>query len=315
MAIPQKYQNSIDFSGLGNLAKVELIPNEKNEVIKKIEDADALISLSMQVDSGIINAGKKLKMIQTLVVSYENIDVKAATGRGIIVCNTAESNAESVAEFSLALMLSLAKRITILNELVKGGKERLFMGENQVMLWGKTLGIIGFGAIGRRVALKARLAFNMRILVYDPFVLPEQVEMLGGEPVELEVLLRESDVVSLHSSLTEQTRHIISERELNLMKKSAILINTARGALIDEAAMINHLRGGKILGAGLDVFETEPLKANSPLRKLENVILTPHSSTAKEAETRMFQTGVDNVIKFLEDGRPFRIVNPRAIKN
>jgi len=314
-AIPEKYLSVVDMSRLQRVADVEFVRPDKDEVSGKIEGADVLLSLGFPIDSRMINAGKRLKMIQTMVVGYENIDVKTATEGGILVCNVAESNAESVAEFALALMLAVARRITTLDRLVREGKERLFMGEGQTMLWGKTLGIVGFGAIGRRVALKGRLALNMRLQVYDPFVVPEQADMFGGKLVDLDTLLRESDVISLHSSLSEQTRHMIGERELGLMKSTAILINTARGALVDEAALIKHLKEGKILGAGLDVFEKEPISPDNPLRKMENVVLSPHSGTAKEAETKMFQTAVDNVTKFILDGRAFRVVNPKAIKS
>lgn len=315
VAIPQRYWNYLDWANLAEVADFELVQPDKGEVLKRIGGVEVLVCLMLQVDAEIINAGKQLRVIQTLVVGYENIDVKTATEKGIIVCNASESPAESVAEFTWALMLSLARRVPMQDKLMREGRERYFMGEKQVGLWGKTLGLVGFGAIGKRVAMKGRLTCNMKILVYDPFVLPEQVDMFGGKLVELETLLRESDVVSIHSPITIKTRHMIGEKELGLMKKSALLVNTARGAIIDEAALIKHLQKERILGAALDVYEVEPLPKDSPLRQLENVILAPHVSTTPEAEHTMFMTSLENAVSYLRDGRIFRVVNTRALKS
>jgi len=314
IAFPEKYLKGLDTSPLQGMAEAEFFTSEnRNEFLERIKDADVLIPGTFPTDENVINAGKKLKMIQTFSVGYEDINVKVATEKGIIVCNNAEVNAESVAELTWALILGLARQIAGEDRLMRTGGWGRFMGEKHTILWEKTLGIIGFGAIGQRVALTGRLAFNMRILAYDPFVLPERVEMFGGKLVDLETLLKESDVVSIHCPLTEKTRHMIGEKELNSLKKSAFLINTARGAIIDEKALIKHLQEDKIWGAGLDVYEEEPLSVDSPLRKLENVILVPHIGTAPEALIKMFKAGVENVARFLRGETPLRVVNPTTV--
>ena len=171
------------------------------------------------------------------------------------------------------------------------------------------------GAIGARVAMKGKLAFNMRVLAFDPYITRERAQMFGAELVDLEYLLKESDVVSINCPLTKQTYHMIGERELSMMKKTAILINTARGAIIDERALTKCLRNRGIRGAGLDVYEMEPLASDSPLRKLDNVVLTPHLASVTDVVERIVEEGVQNIIAFLKGNMPKRIVNPEVLKH
>jgi D-3-phosphoglycerate dehydrogenase len=183
-----------------------------------------------------------------------------------------------------------------------------------LQLWGRTLGIIGLGGIGARIALKGHLAFNMNVLAYDPYVLPGRAQRYCAELVELETLLKQSDVVSLSIPLTSETHHMISATELSLMKQSAILINTSRGAVINQEALITCLRNREIKGAGLDVFEKEPLEHSSPLLKLENVVLTPHiASSTVEAVWATYNEAVANIIRYLNGYQPFWIINPELI--
>jgi lactate dehydrogenase-like 2-hydroxyacid dehydrogenase len=247
-------------------------------------------------------------------VGYENVDVEAATRRGIMVCNTGGVNAEAVAELAWGLILCLARQIPGGDSLMRNGGWGRFHGEKHVTLWGKTLGIIGFGAIGQRVALKGRLAFNMRVIAHDPYIVPEVVDALGGKMVPLEELLRESDVVSIHVPLMESTRHLIGEKELGTMKKTAFLVNTARGAIVDEKALVQALVENKISGAGLDVFENEPLLSDSPLRKMDNVVMLSHVGTDPETGKKMVSAAVENMIRFVRGERPARIVNPSYVK-
>lgn len=296
------------------------IPQSEGEWIEKIRDADILIGPQVElVTEKVINAGEKLKMIQVFNVGYENIDVKAATKKGIMVCNLPEINAESVAQMALGLILALSRRIVEADKSMKTGEWRrnpYYVSDfSGFELWEKTLGIIGLGAIGARVALKARLAFNMKILAYDPFVPSERSQIFGVKMVDLRTLLKKSDVVSIHCPLTKQTYHMIGERELSLMKRPAILINTARGAIIDERALIKCLKNKLIWGAGLDVYEEEPLKEESPLRKMHNVILTPHIASITEIVDKIFNEGIINVIDFLKGRRPKKIVNPEVLKS
>jgi D-3-phosphoglycerate dehydrogenase len=294
-------------------------PQNEAEWIKKIKDVHVLVSPQVgNVTEKIIYSGEQLKMIQVFNVGYENVDVEAATKKGVLVCNVAEINAESVAEMTWALILALLRRIVEADGSMRTGEWRKtpyyssdFMG---IELWGKTLGVIGLGAIGTRVALIGHLAFNMKILVYDPFVPPERAQIVGGKMVNLRTLLKKSDVISIHCPLTKQTHHVIGEDELAIMKKSAILINTSRGAVIDEKSLIKCLKKGLIRGAGLDVYEEEPLSSDSPLRKLDNVILTPHIASMTEVVDKIFQEGTRNIIRFLKGQRPKRIVNPEVLK-
>ena len=303
-----------DVSEWKKFAEIEYAESQDEaSLIKQIVDADVLAVGSVPVTSEIIEAGKKLKMIQTFSVGYENIDVEAATKAGIMVCNTGGVNAESVAELAWGLILGLARQIPGGDRLMREGKWGRFMSEKHVLVFGKTLGIVGFGAIGRIAGKIGRLAFNMNLLAYDPFVTSETIESFGGTLVSLEKLMKESDVISLHVPLSVDTRHMIGERELRMMKPSAVIVNTSRGAVIDEEALTRALQDNVIGGAGLDVFENEPLSAESPLRKMDNVIIVSHIGSCPEALTKMNIVGVDNVLRFVRAEMPMRIVNPRYI--
>jgi D-3-phosphoglycerate dehydrogenase len=304
----------IDISEWERLADVEYLETQDEEKLKKqVADADVLIAGRVPITASVLDAEKRLKLIQVFSVGFDRIDADAAANRGIMVCNVGGSNAESVAELAWGLILGVSRRIPGGDRLMRGGKWERFMPQSHKLVWGKTLGVIGFGAIGRRVGKVGRLAFNMDLLVSDPFLIPETVEAFGGRLVSLETVMRESDVISVHVPLSPATRHLIGVKELRMMKPTAILVNTARGAVIDEAALIQCLQKGVIAGAGLDVFEVEPLSADSPLRRMDNVVLVPHIGTCPEASVRMREVGVENVARFLRGERPMRIVNPSYI--
>jgi len=177
------------------------------------------------------------------------------------------------------------------------------------------LGIVGLGAIGSRVAQIGRNAFNMRILACDPYIIPDRAEQFGGKLVDMETLLKESDVVTIHTPLNDETHHLVGEKELGLMKPTAILINTSRGPVVDQKALIKTLKEEKISGAGLDVFETEPLEKDSPLRSLDNVVMTPHIGSTPGALRYMLEVAIDNVIRVVEGKEPFRIKTPGTYYN
>ena len=298
-------------------AKVEYVnPHDESALVKEIVDADILVAQGgggMLITAKVIAAGSKLKMIQTFAVGYEYIDCEAATKQGIMVCNTGGANAESVAEMAWGLILGLARQIPGGDRLIREGEWEGFLPKRHMLVEGKTLGIVGFGAIGRIVGKIGRFAFNMNLLTYDPFIIPETVELFGGELASLEAVLKESDVVSINCPLTEATRHMIRERELRMMKPTAILVNTARGAIIDEASLIECLSEGVITGAALDVFEVEPLPIDSPLRQMDNVLLSPHLGTCPEVHAKLSVAVVKNVTRFLQGARPMRVVNPSYI--
>lgn len=305
----------LDVSMWESLAQVEYVTSQDEDtLIKQIVDAEVLIpGWRVPTTAKIIAAGNKLKMIQTFSVGYDKIDHIAATENGIMVCNTGGSNAESVAELTWGLILGLCRRIPGGDRLMKAGQWGRFKADKQTLIWGKTLGIVGFGTIGRLVSKIGRLAFNMNLLAYDPYVTPETVELFGGQLVSLERVMQESDVVSIHVPLSNATRHMISMRELQMMRSNAILVNTARGAVTDEAALIKCLQEEVIAGAALDVFEVEPLPVDSPLRSMDNVIIVAHIGTCPEVFIKMRKAGIENVTRYLRGEKPMRIVNPSYI--
>ena len=226
---------------------------EEHELAELTKDCSGLVLGGNRLSREMILAAKELKIISRHGVGVDNVDLEAATERGIVVTYTPGANADSVAEHTFALLLGLIRKITPADRSIREGGwgSSEFMGFE---LAGKNLGIIGLGAIGSRVAKRA-MAFEMKIMAYDPYVSMERASQLGVELVDLEALLRSSDVVSLHTSLSVETRHILSARELGMMKRTAILVNAARGQLVDELALIKALNEGRIAGAGLDAFQ------------------------------------------------------------
>lgn len=269
---------------LRDFAEVDVKTNLKSEeLIDCIANYDVLIVRSAtKVTREVIEAGDKLKLIVRAGVGMDNIDLKAAKARNVKVLNTPEAPTVSVAELVLGLMLTWARRISQADASMKRGKwEKSKLAGTE--LRGKTLGIIGTGRVGRAVAYRAR-AFEMKLLAYDVEMNHEFAKKAGVQYVDLETLLQESDYVTLHVPLMPQTEYMIGEREFGLMKPTAVLVNTARGEIVDEAALTKALKEKKIAGACLDVYEREPPEG-SPLLELPNVILTPHlGASSKEAQ-------------------------------
>ena len=256
------------------------------------------------IDKEILDAGKKLKLISNYGVGYNNIDIQYARQKGIAVSNTPQSVCNPTAELAMALMLAAARRIAECNLRIRSEKESMWgtMCNLGFGLEGKTLGIIGMGNIGKNVARKAE-AFGMNILYHN-----QRSEVPGYRKANLPTLLQQSDFITLHTPLTPATRHLIGKQELAQMKKTAILINTARGAVIDEAALTECLIKREIAGAALDVFEYEP-KITEQLYQLDNVVLTPHIGTGTiDARIAMGQEALDNIRNFFV-GTPTNIVN------
>jgi D-3-phosphoglycerate dehydrogenase len=289
---------------IGNRKRTE------DEMLELLRGFDGAIVPSAPITARVIQAADRLRVLSRTGVGYDGIDVKAATARGIIVANGAGVNRHSVAELVFALMLCCARRLAEnFSEIRRGGWERR-LGMD---LAGKTLGLVGFGTIGKEVAQRAD-AFEMRILAYDlvqdlPFAEAHRVAF-----VSLERLLRESDFVSLHIFLNEKNRHLMNAEHLALMKPTAFLINTARGGVVDTAALCRALKEKRMAGAALDVFEEEPLPADSPLRELDNVYLSPHIGGATtDARRNGGIIAAENVIRALRGERPQGIVNPEVL--
>ena len=277
----------------------------KEEIIRMLPEYDILLAIfSRPIDKEIIDAGKKLKLISNYGVGYNNIDIQYARKKGITVCNTPESVCDPTAELCMALLLGIARRIGEFDRRIRTEREGMWgvMKNLGYGLKGKTLGIIGMGHIGQNVACKAA-AFGMNILYYN-----RKTEVPGYKTTDLDSLLKESDFISIHTPLTEVTHHLIGERELGLMKKTAFLINTARGAVIDEEVLSRFLEKRQIAGAALDVFEREP-HITELLYSLDNVILVPHIGTATyDGRIAMAQEALDNIRNYL-NGKPTNVVN------
>nr|WP_206204038.1 hydroxyacid dehydrogenase [Thermococcus sp. ES12] len=277
----------------------EEYPDEE-KLVELVGDVDAIIVRSKpRVTRKVIEAAPKLKVIGRAGVGLDNIDLEAAKERGIKVVNSPGASSRSVAELAVALMFAVARKIAFADRKMREGiwAKKQCMG---MELEGKTLGIVGFGRIGYSIAKIAR-ALGMNVLLYDPYPNEERAREVGGKFVPLEELLKESDVVTLHVPLVEQTYHLINEERLRLMKPTAILINAARGAVVDTSALVKALQGGWIAGAGLDVFEEEPLPKDHPLTKLDNVVLTPHiGASTVEAQMRAGVQVAEQIVEILK---------------
>lgn len=283
----------------------------EEEMLDLVGDFDAVIAATDPFTPRVLEAAGRLKVIARTGVGYDSVDVAAATARGVAVCITPGANRHAVAEFTMALILNCTRRMAEnLSEVRRGGWNR-YEGWD---LAGSTLGIVGLGTIGKEVAQRAR-AFEMRILAYDPaqdavFAESQQVSF-----VPLEQLLRESDVVTLHLFLSEKTRHLIDAERLSLMKPTAYLVNTSRGPVVDEEALCQALGEKRIAGAAMDVFEREPLPADSPLLRLDNVYLAPHTA-GSTLNTRSASSwmAAQSVIGLFRGERPGGIVNPQVLR-
>ena len=276
------------------------------ELAEVLADADVLVARRDYVGRKTLDLSHHLRGIVTPGVGVEKVDVAGATELGIVVANS-PGNSVTVAESALLLMLALAKQMPQWIAAARAGTEPT-SGMRGMELHGKTLGLVGLGRIGRITAGLGR-AFGMRVLAYDPFVSASDV----AQVVSLEDVLRESDFVSLHPVLTPETFHLINAERLALMKPTALLINTSRGGVIDESALIEALRQGRLAGAGLDVFETEPPRVDNPLLHMDNVIGTPHGlSHADESVRRCAEMTQENVLAIVDGRLPPYIVNPKV---
>lgn len=301
--------------------EIEVNPQErvlsKKEIIQGLKGKDGLLCLLTDIiDKEIIESEPNLKMIANYAVGYNNIDVKTATKHKILVSNTPDVLTDTTAEMAWALLFSVARRIVEADRFTRQGKFKgwapmLMHGQD---VTGKTLGVIGTGRIGTAFALKSK-GLKMNILYYDRVKNKQIEEELFAKKVELDRLLKESDFISLHVPLLTATYHLIGEKQLKIMKKTAILINTSRGPIVDEKALVKALKNNWIFGAGLDVYEHEP-QINKELLKLDNVILQPHSASATtETRTKMAIIAAKNMITGLKGEIPPNCINPEIIKS
>jgi glyoxylate reductase len=291
------------------------LPPDRNTLLEKVAGRDGLVCLLTDpVDAEMMDAaGPQLKVISNCAVGVDNIDLAAAAERGIPVGNTPGILTETTADFAFALLMAAARNVVAGDAYVRTGKWQtwgltLLLGQD---VYGATLGILGYGRIGKAVARRAA-GFGMRILVYDPTSAPDSDTV---EKVDLPALLAESDFISLHTPLNADTRHLIGEAEFRQMKPTAILINTARGPVVDPEALYTALKTRQIAGAALDVTEPEPLPAGHPLLELDNLIVAPHIASASRATRgKMAAMAVDNLLAGLKGERLPNCVNPEVYR-
>ncbi|MEK7636505.1 MAG: D-glycerate dehydrogenase [Patescibacteria group bacterium] len=285
----------------------------KNEIIEMGKDADALLCLLTDKIDGVVldGIGKQLKIVANYAVGFDNLDLKALGERGILATNTPGVLTDTVAEHAFSLILAIAHRISESDRFTRAGK---YIGWQPLLLLGqdvsrKTLGILGLGRIGSRVAHHAVRGFDMRVLYYDVKRNEEFEKEFGAVFTSTpEELLKKSDFVSVHVPLLPTTRHLINAERLSMMKSTAYIVNTSRGPVIDEVALVDALKRGIIRGAALDVFENEPVLAPG-LSELENVILTPHTASAtEETRAKMSALAAENIIAFFEGKTPPNII-------
>ena len=281
-------------------------PRTLEEQLARVRDAEVILNSrdALQWRAETLRRLPGLRLISLCAVGTDSIDLKTARELGVTVSNQGGSTAPIVAEHEFALMLAVAKRLAYQTAELKAG--RWEAGRN-ITLSGKTLGVVGTGNTGSAMARLAS-AIGMEVVAWTFHPSPERARAIGVRYVELDELLRSSDVVSLHVALSERTRHLLGARELTLMKPGALLVNGSRGAVVETGALVEALRSGHLAGAGLDVFEQEPLPADHPLLALEQVVLTPHNADATpEGMDHLNRVAVDNIIAFLE-GRPQNVV-------
>jgi len=294
----------------------DAIPREL--LLEKVVDVEGLLPLlTERIDAEVMDAAEGLRVISNYAVGYNNIDVAAATERGIYVTNTPGILTDTTADAAFALLMAVARRIPEADRHIRARGwihawgPRMFIGAD---VHGKTLGILGMGRIGSAFAKRAK-GFDMKVIYHDIYRREDLEEELGIAYKSREEVLREADFVSLHVPLTPETHHMIGAGELAAMKETAILINTSRGPVVDEEALYEALRDGAIAGAGLDVFEVEPINPGSPLLDLDNIVLTPHlASGSVETRTKMATTAAFNLVSVLQGKEPPNLVNPEVLK-
>ena len=304
------------FKNLPEYDLVEAKCTTPEECAVACKDADGVLNQWNHLTADVINAMENCKVIATYGIGVDKIDVEAATKKGIYVCNSPDYNKVEVSNHICAMIMALSRQLFQSDRLMRQDKYGWMYLDNELHRPNvQTLGFIGFGRIARQVAQKMSDAFQMNIIAYDPFLTEEQVASGRGKKVDLETVMRESDFVSINVSLTKDTYHLITKKELEMMKPTAYMVNCSRGAIIDEHALYEVLRDKKIYGAALDVFEVEPIPSTHELMTLDNVIMTPHSAWhTRESMWEMQWGAADQVAKVLSGQEPDHCVNLEAVK-
>lgn len=293
------------------------LPPPRNVLLENVREIDGLVSLlTDKIDSELMEKAPKLRVISNYAVGFDNIDIPEATRRGIIVGNTPGVLTDTTADLTFALLLSAARRVVEGDKVVRAGKWKtwgpmILLGPD---VHGATLGIVGLGRIGVAMAKRAK-GFGMKLLYHDVVRNKEAEDELGIKFADMDSLLEQSDFITLHTNLTAETKHLMGAKQFEKMKGTAILVNTSRGPIVDNMALYEALKSGKIAYAALDVTEPEPMPADHPLLTLDNVIVVPHIASASvAARTKMGLMAADNLIAGLKGEMPPNPVNPEALK-
>jgi glyoxylate reductase len=292
------------------------LPPPPEVLLEELKAVDGVLSLlTDKMDAELMDAAPRLKVISNYAIGYDNIDVQAATKRGIMVCHTTGVLTDTTADFAFTLLACVARRVVEAAAYVREGRWKtwgpmLCLGYD---LHGATLGLVGLGRIGSEVAKRAR-GFEMRVLYHDLDRQPRLEQELGLVYADLETLLKESDLISLHTPLTPETHHMIGAEQFAMMKKTAVLVNTSRGQVVDQRALYQALVSGEIAGAGLDVTDPEPIAPDDPLLELDNCVVVPHMASASvAARTLMATMAAENLIAALQGRMPRNPVNPEVL--
>ncbi len=294
----------------------EDVPPPRQVILRELAQADGVFSLlTDRLDAEVMAAAPRLKVISNFAVGFDNVDIPAATKRGIVVTHTPDVLTETVADFTVCLMLAAARRLVEADRYMRDGKWKTW---EPLLLAGQdihhaTLGLIGLGRIGAAVARRAQ-GFGMQVLYYDVVRREDLERSLSITHRSLDDVLRDSDVISVHVPLSEQTRHLIGRAQFALMKNTAVFVNTSRGPVVDQAALTQALASRRIFAAGIDVFEQEPVSPDDPLLKLDNVIVVPHIASASiPTRIRMATLAAENLVAVLQGKRPPNPVNPEVL--
>ncbi|PFG39424.1 D-3-phosphoglycerate dehydrogenase [Georgenia soli] len=283
------------------------------EVIANAEGADGLVVQYAQITAAVMDALPNLKAVGRYGVGVDTVDVEAATARGVAVCNVPDYGTEAVSDHAIALALAVSRGLVALDRGTRAGRPNLAEVNPIFQVRGRTFGVLGFGAIGRATARKAA-GVGYEVVVHDTAVEPGTLTEEGYEAVSLEELLRRSQVLSVHVPLVPATHHLLDATRLALLPEHAVVVNTSRGGVVDTDALVDALRSGHLLGAGLDVFETEPLPADHPLTELDRVVLTPHAGFyTEESYAELKRRTIQNVVDVVAGRRPRNILNPSVL--
>jgi glyoxylate reductase len=295
----------------------EEVPPPRDVLLREVADCDGLLSLlTDRIDDELLARAPRLRVVGNMAVGYDNIDVDAATRRGVVVSNTPDVLTETTADFAFALLMAAARRMVEADAFTRAGRWKTW---GPLLLAGQdihhaTLGLVGLGRIGSAVAKRAK-GFAMTVRYYDPIRRPDLEASLEIEYRTMDDVLRSSDFISVHVPLTAETRHLIGAEQFRMMKPSAVFINAARGPIVDQAALAEALRSRTIYAAGIDVFEQEPVSPEDPLLGLDNVVLAPHIASASiPTRTRMATLAAENIVAVLQGRRPPTPVNPEVLK-